>query len=114
MPPNLTDTPVAPVTQMLDESAAAFAGRVALVHGDKRITYAELRGRVDRLAAALMERGVEPGDRVALVLPNVPAFAIGFLAILRAGAVAVPLNPAFKEPELEFHCRDWGVRTISA
>ncbi len=114
MPPNLTETPVAPVTQMLDESAAAFAGRVALVHGDKRITYAELRGRVDRLAAALMERGVEPGDRVALVLPNVPAFAIGFLAILRAGAVAVPLNPAFKEPELEFHFRDCGVRTIIA
>ena len=59
--------------------------RAALVHGDERITYAELRDRVDRLAQGLAERGVGPGDPVALVLPNVPAFAVTFLAIARLG-----------------------------
>ena len=55
--------------------------------------------------AALAARGLDRGAPVALVLPNVPAFPIAFLAILRAGAVAVPLNPHFKEAELEFHFR---------
>ena len=69
---------------------------------------------MEGLAGALAARGIAPGDPVALVLPNVPAFAVAFLAVLRAGAVAVPLNPAFKEPELEFHFRECGVRAIVA
>jgi long-chain acyl-CoA synthetase len=86
--------------------------RVALVHGDERITYAELREQVDRLAGALAARGLTDGAPVALILPNVPAFAVAFLAILRAGAVVVPLNPHFKEAELEFHFRECGVRAV--
>ena len=46
------------------------------------------------------------------MLPNVPAFAVAFLGILRAGAVAVPLNPQFKEAELDFHFRECGVRAL--
>ena len=62
--------------------------------------------------AALAARGLGDGAPVALVLPNVPAFVIGFLAILRAGGVVVPLNPHFKEAELEFHFRECGVRAV--
>ncbi len=86
--------------------------RVGLVYGDQRLTYAELREQVERLAGALAARGLGQGAPVALVLPNVPDFVIGFLAILRAGGVVVPLNPHFKEAELEFHFRDCGVRAV--
>jgi long-chain acyl-CoA synthetase len=99
-------------TDLLD--ASAFAERVALVHGDERISYAELDEQVERLAAGLAARGIGGGAPVALVLPNVPAFAVAFLAILRAGAVAVPLNPLFKEAELEFHFADSGARAVIA
>jgi long-chain acyl-CoA synthetase len=86
--------------------------RVGLVYGDQRLTYAELREQVERLAGALAARGLGQGAPVALVLPNVPDFVIGFLAILRAGGVVVPLNPHFKEAELEFHFRECGVRAV--
>jgi long-chain acyl-CoA synthetase len=101
-------TEASAVTELLDASA----DRIALVYGDERITSAELRERVDRLAGALAARGLTDGAPVALVLPNVPAFPIAFLALLRAGAVVVPLNPHFKEAELEFHFRDSGVRAV--
>ena len=80
--------------------------RVALVYGDQRMTYAELNEQVDRLAGALAARGLADGALVALVLPNVPEFVVAFLAILRAGAVVVPLNPHFLEAELEFHFQE--------
>lgn len=98
-------------------SSAGFAelpvsDRVALVYGDRRLTYAELHEQVERLAGALAARGLAAGAPVALVLPNVPDFVIGFLAIMRAGGVVVPLNPHFKEAELEFHFRECGVRAV--
>jgi long-chain acyl-CoA synthetase len=86
--------------------------RPALVYGDERLSWAELSDQVDRLAGALAARGLGDGAPVALVLPNVPAFVIGFLAVLRAGGVVVPLNPHFKEAELEFHFRECGVRAV--
>src|SRR5919107_1654488 len=97
----------AAVTDLLNPS-----DRVALVYGEERITYAELQEQVDRLAAAFAARGLTGGAPVALVLPNVPEFVVAFLAILRAGAVVVPLNPPFKEAELEFHFRECGVKAV--
>jgi long-chain acyl-CoA synthetase len=95
------------VTELVEPS-----DRVALVYGDQRMTYAELSEQVDRLAGALAARGLTDGAPVALVLPNVPDFVIAFLAILRAGAVVVPLNPHFKEAELEFHFQECGVKAV--
>ena len=73
----------------------------ALVAGDDAVSYGELRGRAAALRGALVRRGLAPGDRVALVLPNEPAFVAAYLAVLGAGGVAVPLNPAAPAPELE-------------
>jgi long-chain acyl-CoA synthetase len=112
--PGVLATAPTPVTEMLDATAARFGDRVAIVHDAERITWAELRERVDRMAGGLAARGIGVGDPVALVLPNMPAFALVFLAVLRAGATVVPLNPAFKEAELEFHFRECGVRAIVA
>ena len=83
-----------------------------LVFGDERIGPDELWERVGRLAGGLAARGVGPDDRVALLLPNGPAFVTGFLAIAQLGAVVVPLNPQFKRAELEFCYRDAGVHTV--
>jgi long-chain acyl-CoA synthetase len=100
----------APVTSMLD--AAADSGRGGLVHGADRLSWAEVRDRADRLAEGLASTGLGPDDPVALVLPNVPDFALAFFAVARLGGVVVPLNPQFKEAELDFHFREAGVRAV--
>ena len=66
------DFPLVPLTQLLDDAAAAFPRAVAVTAGSSRVTYAELLDRVNRLAGGLAADGVAPGDRVALVLPNCP------------------------------------------
>lgn len=58
------------------------------------------------MAGDLRARGVKPGDRVGLVLPNVPAFPILFYAVLHAGAIAVPMSPLLKAGELGYYIRD--------
>ncbi|MFF1379400.1 AMP-binding protein [Streptomyces sp. NPDC058308] len=63
--------------------------RTALVHGDTRITYANLNRRADRMAAGFRLRGLRPGQRVVVQLPNVPEFVITVFALMRAGAVPV-------------------------
>jgi long-chain acyl-CoA synthetase len=73
---------------------------VAVVEGDTSTTYGELRRLVGEMRGGLRERGIEPGDRVALVLPNGLDFAAVYLAVLGVGAVAVPLNPTSPAPEL--------------
>jgi long-chain acyl-CoA synthetase len=97
-------------TELIDSGADG----VALVYGDARLGYGDLRERVERLAGGLAGRGLGRGAPVALVLPNVPDFVVAFLAILRAGGIVVPLNPQFKEAELEFHFRECGVRAVIA
>jgi long-chain acyl-CoA synthetase len=101
------------VTAALDDAAAA-APRSGIVHAGERISWSEIRDRADRLAGGLRELGIGPGDPVALVLPNLPEFPVAFFALARLGAVAVPLNPHFKEAELDFHFREAGVRAVIA
>jgi fatty-acyl-CoA synthase len=90
--------------------------RVAAEHGDRPfviavdgdLTYAELEEWSRRIARGLVAAGVEPGDRVALMLPNSAAFVAAAFAISRAGALAVPLHPRLHERELAFALRDSG------
>jgi len=100
------------VGDLLDRASEAHGERPALVHGDERLTYAALRERVDGVAGALAARGLGPGDPIAIVLPNVPAFAVAFFAVARLGGIVVPLNTQFKEAELDFAFRDSGVRAV--
>ncbi|MFF5446332.1 AMP-binding protein [Streptomyces sp. NPDC012888] len=83
--------------------ALEYGPRTALVHGDTRLTYANLNRRVDRLSAGIRLRGIRPGMRVVVQLPNVPEFVVTVFALMRAGAVPVlcPLShPAAELPEL--------------
>jgi long-chain acyl-CoA synthetase len=76
------------------------------------LDYATLLDSARRTATLLRERGVEPGDRVALQLPNVPAFPIAFYGALLAGAAVVPMNPLLKGREVEYYLSDSGARLI--
>jgi long-chain acyl-CoA synthetase len=83
------------------QAADARPESVALRAEGASLTYSDLRDRVARLAAGLVAAGVEPDDRVAFALGNGPEFVVTYLAVLAAGAVAVPLNPGSPAPELD-------------
>ncbi len=97
---------------LLYEQAEARPEHTALVYRDERIGYAELVERIERVASGLAQRGVGPGDAVGLALRDDPWFVICFHAIAALGARIVPVNPAFKQPELEFCFRAAGVRAV--
>ena len=80
----------------LIRSAELGPARPAVRLDDTIVTYRDLREQSARVAGLLRERGVQPGDRVAIMLPNVPEFAVIYYAVMRAGAVAVPMNPLLK------------------
>jgi len=86
--------------------------RVAVLHGDDRLTYAQLHDRVTRLAHGLRGLGVRRGDRVAYLGPNHPAFLETLFAAGTLGAILVPLNARLAVPELARHLADSGSQTL--
>jgi long-chain acyl-CoA synthetase len=81
----------------------------AIRQGDTILSYAALDGAASRLATLLAAQGVRSGDRVALIMPNVAYFPIAYYAILRLGAVVVPMNPLLRAAEIAFAWSDSGV-----
>ncbi|HTX13330.1 MAG TPA: long-chain fatty acid--CoA ligase [Solirubrobacteraceae bacterium] len=77
-------------------------------------TYAELDDASARVAGFLHERGVQAGDRVGIMLPNVPEFAIAYYGVLRAGGVVVPMNVLLKQREVAFYLGDPGAKLVFA
>ena len=98
----------------LTESASMYPDHPAVRMDDQVLTYAALDDAASRMVTLLRGSGVEPGDRVGLMLPNVPQFAISYYGILRAGAVVVPMNPLLKEREVEYYLRDSGAKLLLA
>jgi long-chain acyl-CoA synthetase len=89
------------IADLLRDTSGRMAQKVALVEvGGRALDYGALDAEVDRVAAGLQQRGVAPGDRVAIALPNVLEFVTAYLGALRAGAVAVPLNITLKPQEV--------------
>ncbi|WNZ06804.1 long-chain fatty acid--CoA ligase [Streptomyces sp. 11x1] len=99
---------MANLAEYLVETAQRQPGRPALRLGDQVTGYAELDERSARAAALLRAEGVRPGDRVALMLPNVPEFVVLYYGVLRAGGVVVPMNPLLKTRETAYHLTDSG------
>jgi long-chain acyl-CoA synthetase len=110
--PHTIDYPEVPLHHFLEESARRFPDHVATVIQGGKLTYQELNGLTDRLAAALYDLGVRKGDRVALYLPNCPQYVIGFYAILKAGGVSVAINPLYSPREVVHQLNDCGAQTI--
>ncbi|MET8446138.1 long-chain-fatty-acid--CoA ligase [Streptomyces sp. NPDC005209] len=99
---------MANLAEFLVRTAARQPERPALRLGTHITTYGELDERTARAAAFLRAEGVRPGDRVALMLPNVPEFVVLYYGALRAGAIVVPMNPLLKARETEYHLSDSG------
>jgi long-chain acyl-CoA synthetase len=91
---------------LLEDSARKYPTREAVVLGDTRLTYAQVDGAANQVAQLLVERGIKPGDKVALSCPNLPYFPIVYYGILKAGAVVVPLNVLLKGREVAYHLAD--------
>src|SRR5258708_22134148 len=86
--------------QMLAQTAASNPDKTAVIFKDQRTSFAELDGRANQVANALIGLGVEPGDRVALLMHNLPLFMEAYYGILKAGGSVVPMNPLYKAGEI--------------
>ncbi|MFF8726658.1 long-chain fatty acid--CoA ligase [Streptomyces sp. NPDC015171] len=91
---------------LLEDSARTHPDRDAVVLGTTRLTYAQVDAAANRVAHLLADRGIRPGDKVALSCPNLPSFPIVSYGILKAGAVVVPLNILLKSREIAYHLAD--------
>jgi long-chain acyl-CoA synthetase len=100
------------IASILAESAVRHADRTAVVLGPQRISYRDLWHGARQYAAVLRERGVEPGDRVALLLPNTPHFPLAYYGVLALGAVAVPVHALLKSEEIQYVLEDSGAKTL--
>ncbi|CAM3916450.1 long-chain fatty acid--CoA ligase [Micrococcus flavus] len=98
----------------LERTAAEHPDSPALVLGEEHLSYAELQDQVRLLAGLLRQEGIGPGDRVALMAPNVLAFPVVLFATLQVGAVVVPMNPLFKRREVEYYLEDSGASMLWA
>jgi acyl-CoA synthetase (AMP-forming)/AMP-acid ligase II len=87
------------IPQVFNQCVDLYPDRLAQVDGDERMTYKAFGKKVDRLASALVDLGVKPGDKVAMVLPDGNAFPVGMFGIIRMGGVSVGINPTLKPPE---------------
>jgi long-chain acyl-CoA synthetase len=91
---------------LLEDTAREVPGRVAVIFGDTKLTYAQVNGAANQVANGLAKVGVRPGDKVALSCPNLPYFPIVYYGILKAGATVVPLNVLLKPREIAYHLAD--------
>jgi long-chain acyl-CoA synthetase len=99
---------------VLTESAALRPEHVALRLDDLELTYSQLDGASAHIVGLLAEKGISSGDRVGIMLPNVPHFAVGYYGVLRAGAVVIPMNVLLKRREVAFYLRDSGAKLLFA
>jgi long-chain acyl-CoA synthetase len=100
------------LNQLLEESFKKNAARPFSVCMDRWMSYGELDELSSALGAWLQSMGLEPGARVAIMLPNIPQFAVTMSAILRAGYTCVNVNPLYTPRELEHQLKDSGATSI--
>src|SRR2546425_2532417 len=110
VPATLAPYPEQTLVDVVKASAAERPRHPAVLFKGAQLSYGELDGLSDGLAAWLAARGVVKGDRVALIMPNCPQVIIAQLGVWKAGAVAVPLNPLSSEEELAHALADTGAR----
>ncbi len=102
------------LASIVTESAARVPGSPAVRLDKVELTYADLDDRSARLATLLREKGLVRGDRVGVMLPNVPEFPVAYYGVLRAGGVVVPMNVLLKRREIAFCLEDSGAELLLA
>ncbi|RHW27408.1 long-chain fatty acid--CoA ligase [Nocardioides immobilis] len=102
------------LSQLFLDTAQRQPDAVALRFGELTVSYGDVADASARVAGLLAAHGFEPGDRVAVMMPNLPQFAAVYYGILRAGGVVVPMNPLLKAREVSYYLADSGARLIFA
>ena len=97
---------------LVADVAARNPAKTAIIFQDQPISYGQLQGMIELVANALAARGIGHGDRVALMLPNIPQFAAAYYAVARLGAIVVPLNLLYKAEEVGYMLNDSGAKAI--
>ncbi|HEY8740203.1 MAG TPA: long-chain fatty acid--CoA ligase [Candidatus Dormibacteraeota bacterium] len=91
---------------ILEESTKKNPDKVAIILDDFKMTYKQLDEAANQVANALRANGIQAGERVGMMLPNVPHFPMIYFGILKAGCIAVPMNVLLKAPEIEYYLGD--------
>jgi long-chain acyl-CoA synthetase len=102
------------LASLLADTVAKHPDRLAIKLDDIALPYSVLDQAVSRAAGLLESEGIEPGDRVGVMLPNVPYFPFVFYGAMRIGATVVPMNPLLKRREIAFHLEDSGAKLLLA
>ncbi|WP_404329481.1 long-chain-fatty-acid--CoA ligase [Mesobacillus maritimus] len=103
-----------PVQEYLIRTARDFPDKTAIHFMGKEMSYRQLYESANKVAAYLQSLGIEKGDRVAIMLPNMPAGVISYFGVLIAGGIVVQTNPLYTERELEYQMKDSGAKAIIA
>jgi long-chain acyl-CoA synthetase len=98
--------------QMLAQTAERLPNKTAIRFRDQETTYTDFDKRANQVANGLITLGIQPGDRVALLLHNIPLFMEAYYGILKAGAAVVPMNVLYKPAEIEYIIKDSGAKAL--
>ena len=108
---SVSNIPLTPLS-FLPRSARIWPDKTAVIYGSRRLSYAELEAETARVARALRAAGVEPGDRVAYLMPNLPELLIAHFAVPLAGGVLVALNTRLVAEEMAYILRHSGAKIL--
>ncbi len=100
------------IYKAFSDSVDKYKNNIAIDFMNKKITYGKLKEEIDSIAIRLSELGIKKGDRIAVMLPNIPQYITYFFAIVKLGAIVVQVNPLYTTRELEFEVNDSGSETI--
>ena len=112
--PKAVDIPDQTIFEVFEAAVRQDPRHAAYIYFGRRFTYAEMDRMVGQVAAFLKHLGVKKGDRVAIILPNVPQYPAVHYAVMRLGAIAVPTNPLYVERELEYQLNNSGAEVAVA
>jgi long-chain acyl-CoA synthetase len=112
--PKHIEYPKGSLHEILNKTGADYPEKTAISYGEREINYAQLEELSNQFANALVKLKVEKGDRVAVFLPNIPQFVIGYFGALKAGAVVTTISPLYREREVEYQLVDSGAEIIVA
>lgn len=111
VPHHLSYPPVT-VVNMLERAARAYPHKTCTIFKGYGITYQQIDELSDRMAAAFTSLGVQKGDRLGLLMNNLPQFVLAYFAALKVGAVVVATNPLYKAPEIVSQVKDAGIQVL--
>lgn len=110
--PHTLEIPEKTLSQVFEETVTSSPQGTAISFFGTKISYGELGKQVNQLATALARLGVKKGDRLALIMPNIPQYPIAHFAALKVGAILVPTNPLYVERELKYQINNSGAETV--